>query len=170
MKSLTKFDTALFYRLHRLTDNRNCRSIVWLSRTGDGYLYFVIGVLLWAFEPQHGELFLYTALMAYALELPLYVVLKRRIKRPRPCDFLLNLRAQVTPLDKFSLPSGHTAAACLMASIISHYYPSFAVLAYSWAALIGLSRVLLGVHYPTDVVAGMVLGMTIAFLSLSILG
>ena len=170
MKSLTKFDTALFYRLHRLTDNRNCRSIIWLSRTGDGYLYLVMGILLWAFEPQHGELFLYTALMAYALELPLYVVLKKSIKRPRPCDFLLNFKAHVTPADKFSLPSGHTAAACLMASIVSHYYPSFAVIAYSWAFLIGLSRVLLGVHYPTDVVAGMVLGTTIALLSLSILG
>lgn len=170
MRSLTKFDTALFCRLHRLTDNRNCRSIIWLSRTGDGYLYFIIGVLLWAFEPQHGELFLYTTLMAYALELPLYVVLKKSIKRPRPCDFLLNLKSHITPSDKFSLPSGHTAAACLMASMVSHYYPAFALLACGWAAVIGLSRVLLGVHYPSDVVAGMVLGTTIAFLSLSILG
>jgi undecaprenyl-diphosphatase len=91
-------------------------------------------------------------------------------KRPRPCDFLLDLTAHVTPSDKFSLPSGHTAAACLMASIVAHYYPPFAVLAYSWAALIGLSRVLLGVHYPSDVVAGMLLGITIASLSISILG
>ncbi|GGW84211.1 phosphatase PAP2 family protein [Alteromonas halophila] len=170
MKSLTKIDTRLFYRLHRLTDNRDCRSIIWLSKTGDGYLYFAIGMLLWVFEPQHGELFLYTALMAYALELPLYVLLKRTIKRPRPCDFLLNLTAHVTPSDKFSLPSGHTAAAWLMAFIISHYYPAFAVLACSWAALIGLSRILLGVHYPTDVIAGMLLGITIASLSLFLLG
>ncbi len=170
MKTLTKFDTRLFYRLHRLTSNRDCRSVIWLSRTGDGYLYFAIAILLWVFEPQHGELFLYTALMAYALELPLYVLLKKAIKRPRPCDFLLNLKAHVTPSDKFSLPSGHTAAACLMASIVSHYYPAFTLLACSWAALIGLSRILLGVHYPTDVLAGMLLGMTIATLSLTILG
>jgi len=53
---------------------------------------------------------------------------------------------------------------------VAHYYPSFAVLAYSWAALIGLSRVLLGVHYPSDVIAGTLLGVTIATLSISILG
>lgn len=170
IKSLTKYDTDLFYRLYKLTQKRDCRSIIWLSRTGDGYLYFAVGMLLWAFEPEHGELFLYTALMAYALELPLYVMLKKMFKRPRPCDFLINLTAHVTPSDKFSLPSGHTAAAWLMASIVAHYYPSFALLAYSWAALIGLSRVLLGVHYPSDVVAGTFLGITIASLSLTILG
>ncbi|GEA07393.1 phosphatase PAP2 family protein [Alteromonas sp. KUL42] len=170
IKSLTKYDTDLFYRLYKLTQKRDCRSIIWLSKTGDGYLYFAIGMLLWAFEPEHGELFLYTALMAYALELPLYVMLKKMFKRPRPCDFLINLTAHVTPSDKFSLPSGHTAAAWLMASIVAYYYPSFTLLAYCWAALIGLSRVLLGVHYPSDVVAGTFLGITIASLSLAILG
>ena len=107
IKSLTKYDTDLFYRLYKLTQKRDCRSIIWLSKTGDGYLYLVIGTLLWAFEPEHGELFLYTALMAYALELPIYVLLKKMFKRPRPCDFLMNLTAHVTPSDKFSLPSGH---------------------------------------------------------------
>ncbi len=170
LKSLTNYDTDFFSFIYLLTVKRYCRSIIWLSKTGDGYLYFVIGMLLWAFEPEHGELFLYTALMAYALELPIYVLLKKMFKRPRPCDFLMNLTAHVTPSDKFSLPSGHTAAAWLMASIVAHYYPPFAVLAYCWALLIGLSRVLLGVHYPSDVVAGTLLGITIASLSISILG
>ncbi|MEG3765891.1 phosphatase PAP2 family protein, partial [Alteromonas sp. 14N.309.X.WAT.G.H12] len=130
LKTLSKADTHLFFRLYRLTQKRNCTSIIWLSKTGDGYLYFCIGLLLWVFEPQYGELFLYTALMAYALELPLYVVLKKMFKRPRPCDLLAGFTAHVTPSDKFSLPSGHTAAAFLMASIVSHFYPPFAILAY----------------------------------------
>ena len=57
MKSLHKWDVTLFYRLYGLTQKRDCKSIIWLSRTGDGYLYFVIGLLLWMFEPEHGELF-----------------------------------------------------------------------------------------------------------------
>lgn len=170
LKSLTKYDTALFYWIYHLTDNRDCRGIVWLSKTGDGYLYFAIGIALWAFEPDYGQLFLFTALMAYGLELPIYVVLKKLFKRPRPCDLLKNFSAHVTPSDKFSLPSGHTAAAWLMASIVAHFYPPFALIAYVWASLIGLSRILLGVHYPSDVLAGGILGVTIASLSISLLG
>lgn len=170
MKNLTHYDTRLFYFLFRFTSKQNCNAVKWLSKTGDGYLYFAIGILLCFFEPEHGQLFLFTALMAYGLELPIYVVLKKLFKRPRPCDLLNNFSAYVTPHDKFSLPSGHTAAACLMASIVSHYYPSFALLAYTWAALIGLSRVMLGVHYPSDVLAGASLGVIIASVSIAILG
>lgn len=169
-KSLAKCDISAFYWLHNLTSKRNCAAIIWLSRTGDGHLYLLLATCLWSFEQEHGELFAYTALMAYALELPLYLLLKNSVKRPRPCDLLNNLTAHVTPSDKFSLPSGHTAAACLMASMVAYFYPSFAWLGCSWAILIGLSRILLGVHYPSDVLAGAALGITIATASLAILG
>lgn len=170
LKTLSEYDTALFYRLNRLTAQRQCRRVLWMSKTGDGYLYFALGMLLWAFEREHGELFLYTALMAYGLELPVYVVMKKLFRRPRPCDLLSDMFVHVKPSDKFSLPSGHTAAAWLMASIIVYFYPDFALLACSWAMLIGLSRILLGVHYPTDVLAGMLLGIAIASASLWVMG
>lgn len=170
LKSLGEYDTDLFYRLNRLTAERQCRRVLWMSKTGDGYLYLIIGILLWAFEREHGELFLYTALMAYSLELPIYLVLKNMVKRPRPCDLLSNMFVHITPSDKFSLPSGHTAAAWLMACIVGYFYPDFAFLAYSWALLIGMSRILLGVHYPSDVLAGMALGLTIASSSIWLLG
>jgi undecaprenyl-diphosphatase len=170
MKSLTEYDTQLFHWLFKFTSKQNCKAVALMSKTGDGYLYFFIGLALWLFEPDYGQLFLFTALMAYALELPVYVVLKKLFKRPRPCDLLNNFDAYVTPSDKFSLPSGHTAAAWLMASIVAHFYPPFAVLAYTWASLIGLSRILLGVHYPSDVIAGASLGIFIASISIAILG
>lgn len=169
MNRFTRTDTRLFNWLFGFMANRDIRVIKMVSQTGDGYLYLAIGIVCWAFDPQHGTLFLYSALLAYALELPIYVVLKKAFKRQRPCDLFSNFRSHITPSDKFSLPSGHTAAAFLMASLIAYFYPTLAILAYTWAATIGLSRVLLGVHYPSDIVAGATLGLTISYLSLTIL-
>lgn len=169
MNVFARADTKLFYWLFAKTAQHNCRWVKWTSKTGDGQLYLVVGIVLWWFEPTHGDLFLYTALLAYALELPIYVLLKKSFKRQRPCDLFNNFHAHLTPSDKFSLPSGHTAAAFLMASLIVHFYPSMFLLVYAWAGMIGLSRVMLGVHYPSDILAGAALGILISNLSLSIM-
>lgn len=138
-----------------------------VSRLGDGGFYLLLGVVLATFEPSNGLLFLLAGLFAYAIELPLYLLLKNTIKRDRPCD-ALPFEAYIVPSDKFSFPSGHAAAAFVFATLITHFYPPFSLLAYSIASLVGISRVLLGVHYPTDIVAGAVLGTVCAMSALVI--
>jgi undecaprenyl-diphosphatase len=168
MKSLAQHDEALFYWVFNFTNNRNCRWIKWLSKTGDGQLYLIIGVMLWLLEPRHGALFLYSGLLAYMLEIPVYMLLKKSFKRERPCHHISELTAHIVPSDKFSLPSGHTAAAFLMASLVAHFYPTLGVISFLWACCIGGSRVALGVHYPGDIFAGALLGLSIFAISLLI--
>ncbi len=169
MNIITRYDTQIFYWLYNKVTERNCGWVRLVSKTGDGHLYLLVAFLLWAFEPTHGALFLYTGLLAYSLELPLFVILKKLFKRQRPSDVFKNFNAFVEPSDKFSLPSGHTTAAFLMASLLAYFYPSVSVFVYLWASTVGISRVLLGVHYPSDIVAGALLGLTISLLSINIL-
>ncbi|MCU4676472.1 phosphatase PAP2 family protein [Catenovulum sp. 2E275] len=165
MNLITVKDQQLFGWMFAYTQNRNIRWVRLISRTGDGHFYLALAIIL-AVSEQQGFWFLAVGLVAFLLELPSYFVLKKAFKRTRPSDLLVS--AHIQPSDKFSLPSGHTAAAFLMATLISYFYPGFTVIAYAWASLIGLSRVLLGVHFPTDIIAGASLGMVSAWVSLNL--
>jgi undecaprenyl-diphosphatase len=115
-----------------------------------------------------GTAFFVAALIAYSLNVGSYLILKNSIKRDRPHNQLNDFRALIEPSDRFSFPSGHTSAAFLMATLMLHFYPSFAGAIFIWATLIGLSRILLGVHYPGDILAGSLLGYGCAELGIII--
>lgn len=132
-----------------------------ISRTGDGPLYAVLAALLWWQGEAEREL-VRLSLLAFAIELPLYLLLKNSLKRQRP----VGLPVFITPSDRYSLPSGHTAAAFLMATILASGFSHWAPLLFGWAALVGASRLLLGVHYLSDLVAGALLGGGCALLAL----
>jgi undecaprenyl-diphosphatase len=175
MNQLQSADTRIYQwcarRKHR---ERIARLAWWISKTGDGPLYALGATLLALLEPASGGALLLTALFAYAIDVPLYLWLKARIRRPRPFTGVDGWRYQRPERalaarspsrllwreveDEFSFPSGHTAAAMVWALLIAIHYPAFAGLALVWALLVGVSRVLLGVHYPGDILAGLVLG------------
>ena len=140
-----------------------------VSRSGDGHFYAVLGIVLWLFDSMSGGDFLAAGLMAFAIELPIYWVLKNSFKRRRPQELSNLLTAFITPSDRYSLPSGHTTAAFVMVTLIGEFYPSFYLLAVIWASFIGLSRILLGVHFITDVVIGAGLGLVCAKAALLVL-
>lgn len=169
LEKIGNFDTAAFkWCLSRRYSRQIARLSRWISHFGDGVYYLVIGLFMIWFEPVYGMSFFLCALIGFAFELPSYLLIKNTFKRQRPHDAIQDFVAYLVPSDKFSFPSGHTAAAFVMATTTSHYYPELAAPAYSVAVLIGSSRVLLGVHFPTDIIAGMVLGTISANIAINI--
>lgn len=141
------------------------RFFYWISRSGDGYIYAFLGIALIAFYSPHSHAILLWGIVAFAIELPLYHLIKINVKRPRPYDKLINVHFLIVPPDKFSFPSGHTAAAFIIAIVISELIPFLKIPLFIWAGLVALSRIYLGVHYPTDIIAGIILGQVSVWFS-----
>jgi undecaprenyl-diphosphatase len=134
------------------------RVMTMLTRVGDGYLWVVCGILVWWLD-RDGWSILRMLAIAYAMELSLYKVLKRLFSRPRPFVLFPHVTHVIVPPDEFSFPSGHTAASFAFAAVIGMVYPVLFVPLVMLSAAIGVSRVYLGVHFPSDVIAGAFLGI-----------
>lgn len=167
MYSIHQYDVRMFSRLNNSAIHaslvRLCRLLSW---SGDGILYIALaGYLYW----RHGinEPLLKAMLLGFALERPVYFVLKNAFKRNRPQQAMVNFRSVITPSDQFSFPSGHTSAAFLVATLVSYFFPGLTVILYVWAVSVGFSRLVLGVHFPTDTLMGVVLGASAAMFSLN---
>lgn len=139
-----------------------------LSKSGDGGLYILICLVVWwlSNNEQH-QLLPATILIGFAIERPIYLLAKNRFARIRPCDCLVT-NAYIVPSDKFSLPSGHSAAAFLVAIILSHFFPEYTWLLLSWAAGVAISRVVLGVHFPADIIIGATIGSCCGLFALAL--
>jgi undecaprenyl-diphosphatase len=98
----------------------------------------------------------------------IYKAIKERAVRERPFITHPAISCAAAPLDRYSFPSGHTLHAVSFSWIVIRHYPAWAALLVPFALLVALSRVILGLHYPTDVAAGAVLGALLAISSLAL--
>ena len=159
--SLTRWDTLLFNRIFGWGDRRILsRSFRIISWSANGCFYPLLGFYVYlTFSPAVSKSFLLSAALAFPLERLLYHLLKQSMKRDRPCEGIVDVQFRVRPPDQFSFPSGHTASAFLMMTLLTNFFPVLRIPTLLWASTVGIARVYLGVHYPTDVLAGAILGI-----------
>ena len=169
--SVTHWDVVFLNSIFGLNGKRLISAVMpWISHSGNGYYYPAVPLFLYFTRPQIAGSFLLAALLAFAIELPLYKILKNQIKRDRPCEVVSGVHQRVSPSDQFSFPSGHTAAAFVIATLISFFLPVLAIPVFTWALLVGFSRIYLGVHYPSDILAGLVVGIFCALAGIMAFG
>jgi undecaprenyl-diphosphatase len=140
-----------------------------ISRLGDGLFWY--GLMLGMLLLEGSAAFVPVAHMVATglIGTLLYKWVKGKTLRPRPYEVRQEIYLTGTPLDKFSFPSGHTLHAVVFSFIALSYYPQLAMILVPFTMLIALSRVVLGLHYPSDVFAGALLGAAVASLSFLIL-
>jgi len=139
------------------------------SRLGDGVFWYALMAVLLAVGGRAAIPAVLHMAAVGATGVLLYKWLKSRTSRPRPYQVRTAILRGADPLDNFSFPSGHTLHAISFSILAIAYFPPTAYLVVPFAALVAASRLVLGLHYPTDVLAGAVIGAALAFGSLALL-
>ena len=133
--------------------------LLWLTYLGSHFAVILFILLSWVLTKQRK--ILRHLILFYAFQSAVIYGLKFLIRRPRPFLFLeIASKLSKGPeeiLDP-SFPSAHAALSFMMATLLSFWFPRYRILFFLVAAFIGWTRIYLGVHYPTDVIAGALLG------------
>jgi undecaprenyl-diphosphatase len=137
-----------------------------VSRLGDGWIWY--GLILFMVLVPGGTFAAAHLALTGGAGLLAYNLIKRHAVRERPFITHPAINCAATPLDRYSFPSGHTLHAVCFAVLGAHYLPELALALAGFAFLVALSRIVLGLHYATDVAAGALLGGGLAFASLKI--
>ncbi len=139
-----------------------------VSRLGDGVLWYCVIIVLPIIYGEPGiESALRLTLTGIVCTV-IYKFLKNRLVRERPFFSYPTIKCGTPPLDRYSFPSGHTLHAVCFTVILLFIHPLFALLILPFTISVALSRIILGLHYPTDVVAGAMLGGFLGFLAVQI--
>jgi undecaprenyl-diphosphatase len=133
------------------------------TRAGDGWLWSLFGVLVLLFGGKFRFTALASAGSAALIGIAVFLSVKRVSGRKRPCEIQPHCWAKLLPPDRFSFPSGHTITAFAVAGTLGLFYPVLLPILLFCAVSIALSRVLLGMHFMSDVLAGTAIGLGLAF-------
>ena len=166
LNSMHRLDSNLCIAVNQTSQVRLIRDLFRLvSRLGDGLFWYSLMLLILLFEGREGLLpVLHMALAGLSGTL-LYKWLKGKTLRPRPFEVHQDIFMTGKPLDKFSFPSGHTLHAVVFGLVAINYFPALSFIIMPFVSMVALSRVVLGLHYPSDVLAGAFIGSLIAALS-----
>ena len=126
------------------------------AHLGDGVLWVAVGavLLVWGTPYLRGSTLITSLAVLGATAVS--TAIKYLVRRPRPQELT---RFYVVRFDRYSFPSGHAARMAAIAVLVGHFEPRLAPIGYPLALTVALCRVVVGVHYPSDVLAGLLIGL-----------
>jgi len=163
---ISRGDHSLMRRVHRWRAPRWLR--LWMlcaTRGGDGWLWYLMGLAVLMFGGKQAFLAVSAAAVAAGAGIGVFLWLKKTARRRRPCAIEPHCWSTLLPPDYFSFPSGHSLTAFAVAIPLSLAYPSLLLGLVFCALSIAVSRVLLGMHFLSDVIAGCLIGFGLGMAS-----
>jgi undecaprenyl-diphosphatase len=161
---LWKFDFEILFFIKDHVRNSFLDVIVpfYTNLGDDGIMWIAVGLIMLIPKKTHkcGIMVLAALLVMLVVN---NIILKNLIARPRPCATYPELVELVHIPTSYSFPSGHTVSAMAVAFTILTQHKKLGIVAVIMAFLMGLSRLYVGVHFPTDVYGGIIVGAAIAF-------
>jgi undecaprenyl-diphosphatase len=155
-----------FNRWSRLDLIRHFFTVI--SKLGDGVFWYALILSLPIIEGASGAVRSLQFTLTGVVGVLLYKFLKQRFVRERPYISHHEVHMGTAPLDRYSFPSGHTLHAVSFAILFCTYYSGLTLIVAPFAALVAISRMVLGLHYPTDVAVGALLGTGLAISSINL--
>ncbi len=157
-------DHRLMKRVHHWPAPRWFRIFMTCAtRLGDGWLWYAIGIVLAFFGGPLRFSAIGAAGSAAVLGILLFRFLKRVSKRQRPCELEPHCWSITLPPDQFSFPSGHSITAFAVAVVLGSFYPDLQLCLLLAATSIAASRIILGMHFLSDVLAGSAIGALLGY-------
>jgi undecaprenyl-diphosphatase len=167
---LDQFELKLCLRVNSLSRSELVRrffsGVSWL---GDYPAWVLFGIAVAVRQGAAAPVFIIHAVATAAVGVAIYKILKNRLVRERPYVTHGEIVCGTAPLDRYSFPSGHTMHAVGLTVLYGAYEPILLAVMIPFAALVAASRIVLGLHYPSDVLAGAIMGTLLATASLQLM-
>jgi undecaprenyl-diphosphatase len=166
LQQIKTWDMELCAFCNRRSRNFTVRNLFRLfSRLGDGVFWYVLMIVLLLQYQGAAIPAVFHMTVVGLVGTACYKFIKGKTLRPRPFNVYPAIVCAGKTLDQFSFPSGHTMHAVAFSVVAIAYFPALVWLVLPFSVMVGLSRPILGLHYPSDVLAGAALGGVIAGLS-----
>ncbi len=133
------------------------------TKLGDGWIWYSVGIALLLFGGEMRFIAFAASASAEAATVVLFRFIKKTSKRKRPCHLESHCWANVLPPDQFSFPSGHAMSAFAIAIPLCIFYPELQTMLLALSVSIALSRVILGMHFVSDVAVGSLMGAGLGY-------
>ena len=167
MEILLNLDVGFLLFLQDSVRNPILNSImIFITSLGNGGMLWIAATILLMIPKKTRKIGLMSAIALLGSLIINNNLIKNLVQRPRPFRTFPELQIIIPTPSEFSFPSGHTSSSFAAAAVFYRHLPKkLGVPSVVLAGLIGFSRLYVGVHYPTDVLAGVIMGILLSYMA-----